>query len=189
MKQSQAQARSAATSVDTSMDAHHLINILSSATPNPSWKLIETWAKLTHSTPDDVQRWVKDNNPVVDQSSVNNLASGSGRRSSIVAEDAESDEEPLMKRVVSGSAANPAPANVPASYSPSPPIPQISPEDQLLSAIHAGLSSSPSDPPLPRSSSQFNTLFAPYETMMDDFVNDVKTGSISDRGWNMFVLT
>ncbi|KAF9073564.1 hypothetical protein BDP27DRAFT_1417044 [Rhodocollybia butyracea] len=119
----------------------HLSNleILSKDTPAPSEKVIEIWAKLTQSDPEDVKRWVDINTS-----------------NSLGAEDV--DEEPTT---VSDSERSEPPQSI-------CPVPQISAQDRLLLAIHQSLSSSSGSepPPLPKTSSQFNNLFAPYEMMM-----------------------
>ncbi|KAJ4483782.1 hypothetical protein J3R30DRAFT_3698702 [Lentinula aciculospora] len=162
--------------------------VLADTTQEPSDRLIETWATLLKASPYDVDRWVKDHKAQdadqVDGASGTAPAAMSGSseptRASEQAGESDSENErsiigfslPLSQlEQMSGNALS------------SRPVVQIPPRDQLLLAIHNGLSSTSNDSSLPETASQFQSLFTPYGDMIDRFVEDIQTGKLENMGW------
>lgn len=154
----------------------HLSNlqVLASASPNPSQEVIKIWADLTGSDPIDVANWVRNYHPSQEETDYRattdqDFLDVEDVEEEVSEEEEEEKEEPLSQK--SASQINPAPYRNLAHYPPPSPQPvdsgvQLSPQENLLLAISKSLSLSSEEPPLPRSSLQFNDLFAPYETMM-----------------------
>ncbi|KIK69038.1 hypothetical protein GYMLUDRAFT_35078 [Collybiopsis luxurians FD-317 M1] len=160
--------------------------------------LIETWAKLIKADVDDVARWREMYLATGDLG----LPSETAPRGPIShgGDGSESEEAPLsavvkqMNSMIPTAVPHPTAVNPALAHNPyrslatayMPPVyaaPPLSPPDQLLLAIHQAERSSPEVTILPQSSSEFETLFAPYQTMMDRFISDIETDKLQDMGW------
>ncbi|KIK69037.1 hypothetical protein GYMLUDRAFT_67740 [Collybiopsis luxurians FD-317 M1] len=181
----------------TESSVHHLA-ILAGSSPNPDPEVIATWAKLIGAEPEDVQKWTE---AFRAKSTLVPPSISAPNWSSSEAEDSDSEEEPLsgvMPRMqtnwnvslspLSASVSPITPHSASISKLPTPdlPVAPLSHREQLLLAIHNSVSSSSRDEMSPpKSSTEYSNVFAPYEAMMEQLAQDLETGKLGDRGWNL----
>ncbi|KAJ3773358.1 hypothetical protein FB446DRAFT_539189 [Lentinula raphanica] len=159
--------------------------ILADTTPNPTQKLIETWAVLLKASPEDVDRWVKDRKAHEDQVAAQAQGTSSATPSGSVEPGRKSEQPDGSGHEDEHSTASAVPPQSQFELEwQLPSASTIPPRNRLLLAIHNKISSIPDDSSSPKTAAEFAAFFAPYQTKMESFLHDVETGKLESMGWD-----
>ncbi|KAF5383502.1 hypothetical protein D9757_006141 [Collybiopsis confluens] len=155
--------------------------VLVKSSPDADQILINTWAGLMKADPQEVSRWRTTYLATGDLG----LSSETAPAAPFTGDESDSEEEPLSlsfsqpKTAIPPPPLQPAPVEPPMAQSslsgPTPvpvPFPVYSPSEQLLLAVNKALLSPSNEPPLPKSRSEFESLFVPYQVMMERWLEN-----------------